>query len=759
MTNAAPWNGLRLAGALAAVAVLLAASIYLFTDRTPEPLPAVTATVTFNRDIAPILFRNCVVCHRPGESAPFSLLEYTQAKKRAGLIAALTASRFMPPWLPARGEVAFLGERGLDDDAIARIRQWVEQGAVEGDPADLPPLPRFTEGWQLGEPDVILEMPESFTVPAEGVDVFRNFVLPIPVSTPRWVKAVELRPGNPRVVHHAVMQVDRSRASRRRDEEDPVPGFSGMDMAGSEPPGGQSIGWTPGKIPIIDERLAWRLAPGSDMVLQLHMLPTGKPEEVAPRIGLYFTDKAPAEQAFSLLMRNDDIDIPAGDGAYVIGNSLTLPVEVQVLGIYPHAHYLGKTIEAHATLPDGAIQSLIDIPKWDFNWQDDYRYREPLHLPAGTRIDMRFVYDNTSANALNPHNPPRRVRFGNRSTDEMATLAIQVVPKREGDAPLLREALMRGRLEKRPDNWFAHNLLSSALKAQGRMDEALSHIHEAIRLHPGHPQLRYNLANILLALGRTEEAIETYVRVLAIEPDHAKANNNLAVAYQQMGELDRAVRHYREQLTVTPVDARAHANLGTALYEQTRLEAADAAFVRALELDPDWAQASEGRGDVARARHRLEAAEDHYRRALDSQPDAPGANYGLGAVRLSRGEPDAAFEHFRKAVAANDAYVGVLNDDAWRLATAPDAAERAPGQALLLATLANDLTGNGIPELLDTLAAAQAADGDFEGAAATLERAVGLAEGTAAARYLPEFRERLALYRSGRAYVEKDPLY
>jgi tetratricopeptide (TPR) repeat protein/mono/diheme cytochrome c family protein len=755
MTGVTPLNALRWAGALAAGAVLIALLFFLLTDRVPEPPPpAATATVTFNRDIAPILFENCVVCHRPGESAPFSLLEYGEAKKRAGLITALTTSRFMPPWLPARGKVAFLGERGLDGDEIARIRQWVEQGAVEGDPADLPPRPRFTEGWQLGEPDVVLEMPESFTVPAEGVDVFRNFVLPIPVSTPRWVKAVELRPGNPRVVHHAVMQVDRSRSSRRRDEEDPVPGFGGMDMAGSEPPGGQSIGWTPGKIPIVDERLAWRLEPGSDMVLQLHMLPTGKPEDVAPRIGLYFTDKVPTEQAFSLLMRNDDIDIPAGDGAYVIEDSLTLPVGVEVLGVYPHAHYLGKTIEAHATLPDGGIQSLIDIPKWDFNWQDDYRYREPLHLPAGTRIDMRFVYDNTSANALNPNNPPRRARFGNRSTDEMATLTLQVVPKQEGDAPLLREALMRGRLEKHPENWFAHNLLSSALKAQGRMDEALSHIHEAIRLHPGHPQLRFNLANTLLALGRIEEAVAAYEQVLAIEPDHAKANNNLAVAYQQLGELDRAVRHYREQLTITPMDARAHANLGTALYEQARLEAADAAYVRALELDPGWVQANEGRGDVARARGRLEDAEGHYRRALDRDPDAPGAHYGLGAIQLSRDESVAALASFRKAVAANEAYVGVLNDDAWRLATAADAAERAPGEALAMATLANDLTGDRVPELLDTLAAAQAAGGDFDGATATLERAVALAEGGSAAPYIPEFRDRIALYRSGRAYVE-----
>jgi tetratricopeptide (TPR) repeat protein len=742
--------------ALVVTAIVLAAGgIYLLANNLRTPPTPDAATVTFNRDIAPIVFRNCIVCHRPGESAPFSLLDYGQAKKRAGLIAALTASRFMPPWLPEHGAVEFLGERALSEAEIARIGQWVEQGAVEGEPADLPPLPHFTEGWQLGEPDVVLTMETPFTIPAEGSDLFRNFVLPIPVSTPRWVKAVELRPGNPQAVHHAVMQVDSSRSSRRRDEEDAEPGFPGMDMAGSEPPDGQLLGWTPGKVPIVDERLAWRLEPGSDMVLQLHMLPSGKPEQVRPKIGLYFSDKPPTERAFSLLMRNDKIDIPAGVADYLVEDSLTLPVAVQAVGIYPHAHYLGKSIEAYAIFPDGRKQWLIRIPKWNFNWQDDYRYKQPLRLPAGTRIDMRFVYDNSAANALNPHNPPQRVRFGNRSNDEMATLTIQVLPEQADDKPLLREALMRARLEKNPDNWFAHNALSSALLLQGRMDEALSHINEALRLHPGHPQLRYNLANTQLALGRTEQAIESYQQALAIEPDHPKANNNLAVAYQQMGDLERAVQHYREQLTVSPMDPQAHANLGTALFEQGRAEAADEAFGRALALDPEWVSALEGRGDVARARGQPEDAERHYRQALSLQPGTPGAHYGLGAILLARGAGESAIMHFRSAVQANGAYVGVLNDDAWRLATSPEASRRAPEQALVLANLADQLTEHQIPELLDTLAAAQAANGDFEQAAQTLEHALTLADGGSAARYMPDFRARLALYRSGKPYVDK----
>jgi tetratricopeptide (TPR) repeat protein len=708
------------------------------------------ASVTFNRDVAPIVYRNCVVCHRPGESAPFSFLSYSEARKRAGLIAGLTATRFMPPWQPERGTVKFEGERGLSDEEIELIRVWVEQGAPEGDPADLPAAPEFIEGWKLGQPDVVITMPEPFMLPAEGVDVFRNFVLPIPVSAQHWVKAVELRPGNPRIVHHGLIQVDRSRSSRRRDEEDPEPGFPGMDMAGSEAPGGLMVGWTPGKSPVVDERLAWRVEPGTDMVVQLHMLPSGKPEPVAPKVGLYFTDEAPPEQAFSLLMRNDEIDIPAGEGHYVLEDSLSLPVSVEVLGIYPHAHYLATSVEAHVRLPDGGEQQLIRIPSWDFNWQDEYRYEEPLHVPAGSVLHMRYVYDNTSANVRNPNDPPERVRFGNRSSDEMATLTLQVVPEQAADAHRLREAVMRRRLERDLDDWRAHSGLNNALTAQGRMSEALPHIREAIRLRPGQPELYYNLANTLMALGRTGRAIKAYERALALEPDHPKAHNNLAVALQRQGELERAIQHYRKQIAASPMDALPRANLGAALLEQGRLEAADQEFRHALELDPSSITALEGRGDLARARGQLDEAERRYQQALSVEPGAPGAHYGLGAIRLAEGAQEPAIVHFRSAVESDRSYIGVLERDAWRMATAPDPAARVPEQARVLATLgnelANELTGRERPKLLATLAAAQAASGEFEEAAQTMERAVELAEGTSAARYIPEFRERLALY-------------
>ena len=712
------------------------------------------ATVTFNRDVAPIMFHHCVACHRPGESAPFSLLSYGEAKKRAGLIAGLTASRFMPPWQPERGSVEFQGERTLSDEEIQLVLQWVEQGAVEGDPADLPAPPEFTEGWQLGEPDVVVTMQEPYMLPADGVDIFRNFVLPIPVSAPRWVKAVELRPGNPRIVHHGLILVDRSRSSRRRDEEDPEPGFPGMDMAGAEAPGGLMVGWTPGKSPVVDERLAWRLESGTDLVVQLHMLPSGKPELVAPKVGLYFTEEVPRDRAFSLLMRNDEIDIPAGESDYLVEDSLELPVAVEILGIYPHAHYLAKSVEAHASLPDGGSRQLIRIPNWDFNWQDEYRYKRPVQLPAGSSIHMRYAYDNSSANIRNPNDPPERVRFGNRSSDEMATLTLQVVPEQPADAHRLREAVMRRRLEKDPDDWFAHSGLANALSAQGRVEEALLQIRKAIRLRPRHPEVHYNLANTLMVQGRIGPAIAAYERVLALEPDHPKAHNNLAVAFQRRGQLERAVHHYREQIAASPMDALPRANLGAALLEQGRLEAADQEFRHALVLDPNSITALEGRGDLARARGRLKEAERRYRHALSLELEAPGAHYGLAVILLARGEQESAVAHFRSAVKGDRTYLGTLDGDAWRMATHPDPEIRAPEQALVLATLANELTGQPRPKLLSTLAAAQAASGQFEQAAATMERALALARGGRAERYIPEFRERLALYRRGLASIE-----
>ena len=411
-------------------------------DRLPDQ-------VTFTEHVAPIVFHKCAPCHRTGESAPFRFLNYEDVERRAQQIAEVTRTRFMPPWLPESTGLEFVGDRRLTDREIDLLRLWVKHGAPAGDPALLPPLPEWPEGWQLGEPELVVEMPETYTLPTEGFDVFRNFVIPIPVDGTRWVRAVELRPGNKRIVHHAIVQIDRTPTSRRLDAEDAGPGFGGMEMGGSVPPDGHFIGWTPGTMPsAAPAGTAWRLDRGTDVVLHLHMLPTGKPETIRPTIGFHFTDEPSAVSPLVVLLDGGTIDIPAGASDHVVTDEIVLPVAVDVLGLYPHAHYLGKAMDVSATLPDGRHMTLIRIDDWDFKWQDEYRYVTPPSLPAGTNVTMRYTYDNSAENERNPTHPPVRVVRGNRLTDEMGSLSLQVLPSNIQDRRLLEEAQARHELAK-----------------------------------------------------------------------------------------------------------------------------------------------------------------------------------------------------------------------------------------------------------------------------------------------------------------------
>ena len=514
------------------------------TGLEPINIPAglTTASVTFNRDIAPILFEACAVCHRPGEVAPFSVLTYRDVLPWAWVIGVVTQRRYMPPWPPGdRADARFEGERKLDEADIALIQHWLDEGAVEGEPDDLPAAPVFADGWRNGEPDLVLTLPKSFQLAAEGIDVYRNLVLPVPVDRIRWVRGVEIRPGNKRTVHHAVMQIDRFGTSRRLDGSEPGVGFGGMEMGSAENPGGHFIGWSPGKKPlVVPADMAWKVGPGTDIVLQLHMLPTGKNEEINPSIGLYFTDQPSARQPFSLVLRNSFIDIPPGESAYAAEDTVTIPVDLQILGVYPHAHYLAKDVKATALLPDGRELTLIHINDWDFGWQDEYRYQEPLHLPAGSRITMRYLYDNSANNPHNPNTPPRRVVGGNSSLDEMAILMLQVLTDAPNGEARVREAVMRARLRRNPDGWFAHNLLGASLRAQGKTDEAIAHFSEAQKLNPTYAGAAYNLGNAHQNRGSFALAIRHYQRALELQPSHGQAHNNLGTALLNLGQFTQA---------------------------------------------------------------------------------------------------------------------------------------------------------------------------------------------------------------------------
>jgi hypothetical protein len=389
------------------------------------------AAPTFNQDVAPILYEHCASCHRPGEVAPFALLSYADAAKRAGLIAAVTERRFMPPWPPEPGYGEFAHERRLSDAQIRTLKEWAAAGAPEG-PGSPPPTPRFAEGWQGGEPDVVLKMPESYQVPADGPDRFICFVLPAPFDRDVYVGGAEFRPGNARVVHHALVMLDDSGRARARAQVNggsSYPCFGGGGIAVS----GMLFGWAPGSMPMPAEPGISRLVPkGTDIVVQIHYHPSGKPEVDQSLLGLKFGD-APTKGVATLLLVNTNIYIPAGATDHRVKAATVLPQDAELFGVFPHAHYLGKEMKIHAHLPDGTTQPLIYIKDWDFNWQGQYRYKRPVKLPKGTRIELEYSYDNSAANPQNPSNPPRPVRWGEQTTDEMAVAFFGVLLERPED--------------------------------------------------------------------------------------------------------------------------------------------------------------------------------------------------------------------------------------------------------------------------------------------------------------------------------------
>lgn len=386
----------------------------------------VEGTVTFNRDIAPIVFSNCVICHRDGEVAPFGLTSYEQVSKRAKQIAVVVTARLMPPWKPVPDYGHFSGERRLSDEQIALLKRWSETDAPEGDPADLPPLPKFPSGWQLGKPDMIVRMPRRFALPADGPDLYQHFVIPMGLSQDRLIKAVEVHPGNPKIVHHAHMFVDTTGQARVLDEADPNEGytrFGGHGLSSAAYLGG----WNPGATPHFFPKGSGRLVPaGGDAVFQIHYHPSGKPEFDQTEIGLYFASADARQLIADLVVGNVDLMIPAGASDAKFTAEYITPSNLVVMEIRPHMHLLGKSYQVRGLLPSGQQVPLIKIDDWDFNWQDSYVFDPMVRLPAGTKIQIQVVYDNSAENRSNPSSPPKTVFFGEESTDEMSNCAIRV---------------------------------------------------------------------------------------------------------------------------------------------------------------------------------------------------------------------------------------------------------------------------------------------------------------------------------------------
>jgi tetratricopeptide (TPR) repeat protein/mono/diheme cytochrome c family protein len=652
--------------------------------------------VTFSKDIAPILFERCAVCHRAGEIGQFNLLTYEDARPRAKAMARATATHAMPPWKPEPGFGEFAESRRLTDRQIAVIQQWADQGAVEGNPADLPPPPRFADGWRLGQPDLVITLADAYTLTSGGPDVLRNFVIPIPVTSTRYVRGIEFRPGNARVVHHANMRVDATSASRMLDDAEAGPGFDGLIMSGHFPDG-HFLGWTPGQLPpLLPSDMSWRLDPNSDLVLQLHMHPDNSPALVQPSVGFFFTDAPPSRTPLMLRLGRQNIDIPAGAPSYSVEDRYTVPVDVEVTAVQPHAHFRAREIKGFATLPDGTTKWLIYIKDWDFNWQDVYRYANPIVLPRGSTIAMQYTYDNSAGNRRNPDSPPKRIRWGQNSTDEMGDLWIQVLTRSESD----RQALAAD---------FGPKVLAEDATGYEKLLEA----------DPGNARLHDAAAAIFLGLHQTERAVAHLDEALRLSPTLISAHYNLATALSTLGHPDEAIEHLRRALALRPDFVAARVNLGAMLRSLGRYAEARTELGRALELQPGNGVAHTNLGGIFFAEGRAREAIAEYRLALDANPDLV--------------EPLAAL--------------------AWTLATSADSGIRRPKDAVEFGEHAVRLTNRRDVTALDALAAALAADGQFDKAVATERVALDVVEAAGATSAAAPIRARLELYRRRRPYV------
>jgi len=602
----------------------------------------------------------------------------------------------MPPWKPDAGKGEFRDERRLSAMELEKLQRWIADGAPEGDPRDLPALPTWQGGWPLGTPDLVVRMPEAYTVRANGADVFRTFVIPIPIDTPRYVRALEFRPGNARVVHHANLGIDRTRSSRQLDARDPEPGYVGGMVQDARYPEGQMLGWTPGQAPHPSpEGMQWRLEPGSDLVAQLHLQPTGKPERLQIAVGFYFTDTPPMRAPLGLRLGSETIDIAAGDRDYIVSDRYVLPVDVELLAIQPHAHNLARRMEASATLPDGVTRPLIAIADWDFRWQDVYRYASPMPLPKGTTIAMRYAYDNSAANVRNPHQPPARVVWGQNTSDEMGDLWLQLVPRTPADFAALERDVRRKTLAddlsaytkllaSDPDNALRHDAVGDLLLQAGRFDEAIARYRRSLELNPKSASTHYNLGYALSALGRRDEALVQFTGALAIDPDYAQAHNNLGALLQVAGQLDEALTHYR--------------------------------------------------------------------RAVALRPDNVDAVTNLGQLLSTMGRSADAIERFRAAIAIDPANAQALSGLAWIRATSWDASLRDASEAVTLAERAAAATDHRSVSALDALAAAYASAGRYDEAVAAARLGIALASSGGQAEVAAQFGVRLQLYQNGTPY-------
>src|SRR5262245_55468696 len=449
----------RMLFAALTVLIILASALFVASSGSAGGLTKSKAAVTFNKDVAQILFKNCAECHRPGEAAPMSLLSYKEARPWARSIREKVLSHEMPPWHADPKVGQFSNDPRLTQAEIDTITAWVDGGAKEGEPRDLPPAPKFVEGWSIGQPDLILKMPDEFTLEANGPDEYQHFVIDPGFTEDKYVQMAEARPGNRRIVHHIVASilpppegdqpqkpVTREEIEKRRAEPAPIlykEGFllrlrpdapvydDGCQLpsggGGSQLDGGGQArvpillcGFAPGEKPTIREPGTVKKIPaGSKIILQVHYSKTaGQVEKDRSMIGLVFAKQPPQRESFSHLISNNYFRIPPGAENHRVTACWTAPQDIHLNDALPHMHKRGKAMEIKVFYPNVRSEVLLNVPRYDFSWQTRYNFKQPVAIPKGTRFMVTGYLDNSAKNKNNP-DPTRAVRFGEPTYDEM----------------------------------------------------------------------------------------------------------------------------------------------------------------------------------------------------------------------------------------------------------------------------------------------------------------------------------------------------
>jgi len=435
------------AGTFLAALILIASPVSDASDTKSGVKP-----VTFSKDVAPIVFKNCVDCHRPGELAPMSLLTYKESRPWAQSIREKVVTRVMPPWHADEHYSRFSNDRKLTQQEIDVIVAWVDQGAKEGNPKDLPPpppSPRSADGWKIGKPDVVLSMQEEYTLDASGSDEYINFTMPTTFKEDVWIQAAEIHPGNRRVVHHVIafIQTPQFQAQWKNTQGKPSPQSifyqdgtlirtkteaPAFDDGCSAPNGGFARGsgqeglgfplcfYTPGKdMDVFPPGTAKSIPAGSNIVIQVHYSKTtGKVEKDRSSVGLFFAKAPPERVLTSFGVINHYFKIPPGADNHEVKACYTFSRDVELFTLLPHMHVRGKDMKYEAIYPDGRRETVLSVPNYDFNWQTLYKLEKPLAIPKGTKLLVTAHYDNSARNKSNP-DPTKIVRFGDPTYDEM----------------------------------------------------------------------------------------------------------------------------------------------------------------------------------------------------------------------------------------------------------------------------------------------------------------------------------------------------